>query len=47
MADQKPDRTFEDLWNEAYIAYLKMRQKFNIPLTEDQKLRLKNYEGKS
>jgi len=38
----KKEKTFAELWEEAYIAYLKLRQEFNIPLTEDQKLRLKN-----
>jgi len=36
------DKTFEQLWNEAYVAYLALRQQHNIPLTEDQKQLVKN-----
>lgn len=31
------NKTFEQLWNEAYVAYLKLRSQCGIPLTSDQK----------
>lgn len=42
----RPNKTFEQLWNEAYITYLKLRHQCNIPLTEEQKELLKK-EGVS
>lgn len=36
------NRSFEQLWNEAYIAYLLLRSKCGIPLTNEQRELIKN-----